>query len=65
MFGQKKTPFVNYALVFAFGAVAGAATALLYAPMTGRKMQRKVVNITDKVFDKVDDLKTAVRRATA
>ena len=65
MFGQKKTPFVNYALVFALGAVAGAATALLYAPMTGRKMQRKVVNITDKVFDKVDDLKTAVRRATA
>jgi len=65
MFGKKKS-FSNFAWVFAVGAVAGAAAALLYAPMTGRKMQRKVSDITEKVIDKVDDFKGAVRRvATA
>jgi gas vesicle protein len=65
MFDHKNS-FSTFALFFAFGAVAGAAAALLYAPMTGRKMQRKVSDITDKVIDKVDDLKVAVRRvATA
>jgi gas vesicle protein len=65
MFDRKKS-FSSFVWVFAFGAVAGAAAALLYAPMTGRKMQRKVSDITEKVIDKVDDLKSAVRRvATA
>jgi gas vesicle protein len=69
MFDRKKS-FSSFLLFFAVGAVAGAAAALLYAPMTGRKMQKKVSNITDKVadrlIDKVDDLKVAVRRvATA
>lgn len=65
MFDRKKS-FSNFAWVFAVGAVAGAAAALLYAPMTGRKMQKKVSNITEKVIDKVDDFKGAVKRvATA
>ena len=65
MFNSKKS-FPKFAWVFAVGAVAGAAAALLYAPMTGRKMQKKVGEITDKVIDKVDDFKGAVRRvATA
>jgi hypothetical protein len=69
MFDRKKS-FSGFVWVFAIGAVAGAAAALLYAPMTGRKMQRKVSDITEKVLDrfddKVDDLKVAVRRvATA
>jgi len=29
--------------------------ALLFAPMTGKKMQRKVANVTGKVKDVVDD----------
>ena len=62
MFNRKKS-FSSFAWVFAVGAVAGAAAALLYAPMTGRKMQRKVSDITEKVIDKVDDFKGAVRRA--
>ena len=65
MFDKKKS-FANFAWVFAVGAVAGAAAALLYAPMTGRKMQKKVSDITEKVIDKVDDFKGAVKRvATA
>jgi gas vesicle protein len=51
--------------VFAVGAIAGASTALLYAPMTGRKMQKKVTDITEKVIERVDDLANAVKRAAA
>ena len=58
MFDRKKS-FSNFAWVFAVGAVAGAAAALLYAPMTGRKMQKKVI-------DTVEDFRGAVKRvATA
>jgi len=63
---DRKNSFSNFAWVFAVGAVAGAAAALLYAPMTGRKMQKKVSNITEQVLDKVEDFKGAVKRvATA
>jgi gas vesicle protein len=41
-------------LMFALGVVTGAAVALLYAPMTGRKMQKKVGDVTDKVIDATD-----------
>lgn len=65
MFDRKKS-FSNFAWVFVVGAVAGVAAALLYAPMTGRKMQKKVSDITEKVIDKVEDFKGAVKRvATA
>ncbi len=65
MFTRNRS-FVSLAWVFAVGAVAGAAAALLYAPMTGRRMQKRVADVTEKVIDKVDDIKSAVRRvATA
>jgi len=65
MFDRKKS-FSNFAWVFGVGAVAGAAAALLYAPMTGRKMQKKVVDLTEKVIDSVEDFQGAVKRvATA
>jgi len=51
----KRSSFKSYALTFAFGAAVGAAVALLYAPMTGKKMQRKVADATDKVKDVVGD----------
>jgi gas vesicle protein len=57
MFDRKKS-FSNFAWVFAVGAVAGAAAALLYAPMTGRKMQKKVI-------DAVEDFRGAVKRVAA
>jgi gas vesicle protein len=50
----RKRSFGTLALTFVLGAVAGAAVALLYAPMTGRKMQRKVANATEKVKDAVE-----------
>ncbi|MEK6374918.1 MAG: YtxH domain-containing protein [Acidobacteriota bacterium] len=42
-------------MTFAFGAFAGAAVALLFAPMTGKKMQKKVADVTEKVRDVVED----------
>ncbi len=59
MFTRNKS-FASLVWVFAVGAVAGAAAALLYAPMTGQKMQKRVADVTDKVIDKVDDIKSAV-----
>jgi gas vesicle protein len=53
MFGRKP-PIGKFMLMFALGAVTGAAVALLYAPMTGRKMQKKVGDVTDKVIDATD-----------
>lgn len=52
---KKNSSFSSYAYTFVLGAVAGAAVALLYAPMTGKKMQRKVADVTGKVRDVVED----------
>jgi gas vesicle protein len=54
MFGRKNG-FGKYALAFALGAVAGAAVALLYAPFPGKKMQKKVTDVTGKVLDVVEE----------
>lgn len=55
----------KYISSFAAGFVFGAGVALLFAPMTGKKMQKKVADITDRMIDKVDDLKVAARRAAS
>jgi len=64
----KNNSFRNFALVFAIGAVAGAALALLYAPMTGRKLQRKVADATERVKDvvegSVDNIQNVLRKVT-
>ncbi len=51
---NKKNRFGSFALTFAIGTVAGAAVALLFAPMTGRKMQKKVADATERVIDVVE-----------
>ena len=51
----KKSSYGSFALTFAGGAIAGAAVALLFTPMTGRKMQKKVANATERVIDVVED----------
>ena len=61
MFGSKGT-FKNYAFTFGAGIVAGAVLGLLYAPFNGKKMQKKVVDVTDQVIDKVDELQQKVRK---
>lgn len=55
----------KYVSSFLIGAAVGAGLALLLAPMPGKKMQRKVADITDRVIDKVDDLKVAARRVAS
>ena len=62
----KKTNYTGMFFLFVGGVITGAAVALLFAPMTGKKMQKKVVEVTDKVIDKVEDIQDQVRRfATA
>lgn len=65
MFTQKSY-FGSFALTFPFGAVAGAAVALLYAPMTGTKVQKKVADVTERVIDvvkgSVDNAQNVLRK---
>ena len=55
----------KYVSSFLVGFTVGAGVTLMFAPMTGKKMQRKVANITDRVIDKVDDFKVAVQRVAS
>lgn len=55
----------KYVSSFLAGFAVGAGVTLLFAPMPGKKMQRKVAHLTDRVIDKVDDLKVAVQRAAS
>lgn len=59
---NKKSNASTLLFTFVGGVIAGAAVALLFAPMTGKKLQKKVSNVADKVVDKVDDLQDKVRR---
>jgi gas vesicle protein len=52
----------RYVSSFLVGLAVGAGIALLVTPMSGKKMQRKVADIGERVVDKVDDLKVAARR---
>jgi len=56
---------LKYVSSFLAGLTVGAGLALMFAPMPGKKMQRKVANITDRVIDRVDDFKVAVQRAAS
>ncbi len=63
MFDRKKNSSLTFVWFFVSGAVTGAAVALLFAPMTGKKMQKRLTDATEKVMTRVEDLGTAVRRA--
>jgi gas vesicle protein len=54
----------KYVSSFLVGAAVGAGITLMFAPMPGKRMQRKVVDIADRVADKVEDLKVAAQRVT-
>ena len=67
MFSRKqKFPFGKVAVGFGIGAVAGAMLALLFAPQSGKKLQKKIAGVTedliDRVEEKVDDVQASVRR---
>lgn len=52
---DRKPSWGAFILTFAAGALTGAALALLYAPYTGKKMQRKVGDVTGRMMDAVED----------
>ena len=67
MFSRKqKFPIGKVAAGFGIGAFAGAVVALLYAPLTGKKMQKKLAGVTGDLIEKagetVDDVQATVRR---
>ncbi|HJQ39385.1 MAG TPA: YtxH domain-containing protein [Thermoanaerobaculia bacterium] len=67
MFSRKqKFPLGKVATSFGIGAFAGAIVALLYAPTTGKKMQKKLAKVSEdlleKVEDKVEDVQATVRK---
>lgn len=55
----------KYVSSFAVGFAVGAGLTLIYAPMTGKKMQKKIARMNEQVFDKVEDIKAAVVRAAS
>jgi gas vesicle protein len=63
---KKKFPTGKVAAAFGAGAIAGSVLALLFTPLTGKKMQKKIANATEdlieKVEDKVEDVQATVRR---
>ena len=61
---EQKTNLTALLFTFVSGALAGAAVALLYAPMSGKRLQRKVADVAEQVADKVEDLQDQVRRFT-
>jgi gas vesicle protein len=67
MFSKKqKFPAGKVAIAFGVGAAAGSVLALLFTPLSGKKMQKKIVkvteNVVDTVEDKIDDVQATVRR---
>ena len=67
MFSRKqKYPAGKVAIAFGIGALSGAVLALLYAPLTGKKLQKKVADVTENLIDKVEetveDAQKTVRR---
>ena len=56
---KNKFPYGKLAFAFVIGAVAGAATAFLLTPYTGKKMQKKVANVFE---DQVDNVEKIVKK---
>ena len=60
MFRKKQRfPWTQVVVAFVLGAASGAATALLMAPMTGRKMQKQLRNVVE---DQVDNVERIVKK---
>ena len=56
---KNKFPYGKVAFAFVIGAVAGATTAFLLTPYTGKKMQKKVANVFE---DQVDNVEKIVKK---
>jgi gas vesicle protein len=53
---KAKIQWGRIAVAFAVGAVAGAATALLLAPTTGKKLQKQIKNVVEDQYENVEKL---------
>ena len=53
---KNKFPFGKIATAFLLGAVAGAAAAFLLTPFTGKKMQKKVLDVVEDQVENVERL---------
>ena len=53
---KNKTQWGKIAIAFAVGAITGAATALLLAPTTGKKLQKQLKNVVEDQYDNVEKL---------
>jgi gas vesicle protein len=63
---ERKRPFTGFLVTFGAGMLTGAAVALLYTPITGKRMQKKVADVSEKIVDTFEDLQEKVRKvATA
>lgn len=47
---------------FFVGGILGTVMAILYAPMDGRKLRKKIVRTTDDILDDVNDYIDSSRR---
>jgi gas vesicle protein len=59
MFFKKQSPvakFGKFFFTFAVGAAVGAAAGLLFAPQTGKKLQKELKNGFEDFSDKVRKL---------
>jgi gas vesicle protein len=53
---EKKFPWTKVAISFVIGAAAGAVTALLLAPTTGKKMRRQLDNVVEDQLENVEKM---------
>lgn len=56
---EKKNSFKTFAFTFLGGVVAGAVLGLLYAPVAGKKLQKKVADVSDQVQQTVRKIANA------
>ena len=63
MFGRKPARFnLFHAFAFLLGGLAGAGIALLFAPKTGRQLQKQ---IRDAFDEKVETVQNALKQVVA
>ncbi|HEX6088281.1 MAG TPA: YtxH domain-containing protein [Thermoanaerobaculia bacterium] len=53
---EKKFPWTKVAISFVLGIAGGAVTALLFAPMTGRKLRKQLEDVVENQVDNVEKL---------
>ena len=63
MFGRKPSPFNFYSLLaLTIGAAAGAGIALLFAPKSGRQLQKQLKSVLD---EQVETVQNVIKHAMA